>query len=48
MFQQLVYKLTDGENGVLNPLGINCLRTFPVYGQRVLGRAHAGRCRPAG
>jgi len=29
---QLVYTLTDGENGVLNPLGINCLRTFPVYG----------------
>lgn len=29
---QLVYKLTDGENGVLNPLGINCLRNFPVYG----------------
>jgi hypothetical protein len=25
-------KLTDAENGVLNPLGINCLRTFPVYG----------------
>ncbi|HXD03663.1 MAG TPA: phage tail sheath C-terminal domain-containing protein, partial [Novosphingobium sp.] len=24
--------LTDGENGVLNPLGVNCLRTFPVYG----------------
>ncbi len=30
--QSLEYKLTDGENGVLNPLGINCLRTFPVYG----------------
>lgn len=29
---QLVYNLTDGQNGVLNPLGINCLRTFPVYG----------------
>ena len=28
----LSYKLTDGENGELNPLGINCLRTFPVYG----------------
>jgi phage tail sheath protein FI/predicted transcriptional regulator len=25
-------KLTDTENGVLNPLAINCLRTFPVYG----------------
>ncbi len=24
--------LTDAENGVLNPLGINCLRSLPVYG----------------
>lgn len=30
--QKLEYKLTDAENGVLNPLGINCLRTFPVFG----------------
>jgi Bacteriophage tail sheath protein len=30
--QDLEYTLTDGENGVLNPLAINCLRTFPVYG----------------
>jgi phage tail sheath protein FI len=29
---QLDYSLTDGENGVLNPLGINCLRNFPVFG----------------
>lgn len=29
---QLDYTLTDGENGVLNPLGINCLRNFPVFG----------------
>ena len=29
---QLVYNLVDRENGVLNPLGINALRTFPVYG----------------
>jgi phage tail sheath protein FI len=28
----LEYKLTDGENGVLNPLAINCLRVFPVFG----------------
>lgn len=28
----LVYPLTDAENGVLNPLGLNCLRTFPVVG----------------
>ena len=24
--------LTDLENGALNPLGVNCLRNFPVYG----------------
>ena len=30
--QGLVYSLTDGENGALNPLGLNCLRVFPVYG----------------
>ncbi len=29
---QLDTKLTDAENGVLNPQAINCLRTFPVYG----------------
>jgi len=29
--QSLVYKLSDAENGVLNPLGLNCSRTFPVY-----------------
>lgn len=28
----LVYPLTDAENGVLNPLGLNCLRTQPVFG----------------
>jgi phage tail sheath protein FI len=30
--RKLEYKLTDDENGTLNPLAINCLRTFPVYG----------------
>jgi hypothetical protein len=30
--QALDYVLTDPENGVLNPLGLNCIRTFPVYG----------------
>jgi uncharacterized protein len=34
---QLSYKMTDGENGQLNPLGINCLRSFPVYGNIVWG-----------
>lgn len=26
------YRMTDSENGVLNPLGLNCLRSFPIYG----------------
>lgn len=29
--------LNDQENGLLNPLGINVLRTFPVYGNIVWG-----------
>jgi phage tail sheath protein FI len=29
--------LTDAENGVLNPLAINCIRKFPVYGTVVWG-----------
>lgn len=28
----LSYTLTDAENGTLNPLGLNCLRSFPVIG----------------
>lgn len=31
------YNLTDAENGSLNPLAINCLRTFPVYGNVAWG-----------
>jgi hypothetical protein len=34
---ELMVKLTDGENGRLNPLGVNCLRTFPVIGSVVWG-----------
>lgn len=33
----LACTLTDGENGALNPLGINCLRTFPLIGHVVWG-----------
>ena len=33
----LAYKLTDQENGLLNPLGLNCLRTFPVIGPIIWG-----------
>lgn len=34
---QLEVNLTDAENGELNPLGINCLRAFPVSGRVVWG-----------
>ena len=34
---QLSVNLTDDENGELNPLGINCLRSFPVTGRVVWG-----------
>jgi len=39
--------LTDGENGRLNPVGINCLYTFPVIGSVVWG-VRTLRRRPAG
>ena len=35
--QSLVYKMSDAENGALNPLGLNCFRTFPVYGSVLWG-----------
>jgi phage tail sheath protein FI len=33
----LTVNLTDGENGQVNPLGLNCLRSFPVTGNVVWG-----------
>jgi phage tail sheath protein FI len=35
--QGLEVNLNDPENGMLNPLGINCLRSFAVYGRVVWG-----------
>jgi len=35
--QGLQVNLTDADNGRLNPLGINCLRQFPVTGRVVWG-----------
>jgi phage tail sheath protein FI len=35
--QALQVNLSDDENGMLNPLGINCLRAFPVAGRVVWG-----------
>jgi hypothetical protein len=34
---ELAVKLTDAQNGVLNPVGINCLRSFPIYGNIAWG-----------
>ena len=34
---ELTVKLTDRENGQLNPLGVNCLRAFPEIGRVVWG-----------
>ncbi|WP_444997843.1 phage tail sheath family protein [Aliikangiella sp. IMCC44359] len=34
---ELTTKVTDGDNGVLNPLAVNCLRAFPVNGRVVWG-----------
>ena len=33
----LEHPMTNGENGLLNPLGVNCLRNFPVFGSVVWG-----------
>jgi len=43
--QQLTYVMNDQENGQINPLGVNALRTFPVYdnvswGARTLAAAN--------
>jgi phage tail sheath protein FI len=35
--QELAVKLTDFEQGSLNQVGLNCLRTFPVIGSVVWG-----------
>lgn len=35
--RELTLTLTDAENGILNPLGLNCLRTFPVHGHVAWG-----------
>jgi uncharacterized protein len=35
--QQLSVLLTDMENGQLNPLGLNCLRSFPIVGRVIWG-----------
>jgi phage tail sheath protein FI len=34
---ELAFKLNDAANGRLNPLGLNCNRSFPVFGNVVWG-----------
>ncbi len=46
--RELSVKLTDGDNGRLNPKGLNCLRSFQAYGKVVWGaRTLAGEDRLA-
>ncbi len=35
--QSMTYQLSDLEQGLLNPLGLNCFRAFPVYGSVLWG-----------
>jgi phage tail sheath protein FI len=35
--QGLATRLTDSDSGTLNPLGVNCLRTFPATGSVIWG-----------
>ena len=35
--QSMTYQLSDPENGMLNPIGLNCFRTFPIYGRVLWG-----------
>ena len=46
--QRLQANLNDAENGMLNPLGINCLRVISRRGASRLGRPHPARCRSDG
>jgi uncharacterized protein len=35
--QSVNFPLSNGENGTLNPLGVNCIRVLPVYGSVAWG-----------
>lgn len=35
--RELTFKLDDPGNGRLNPLGLNCIRSFPVFGKVIWG-----------
>ena len=40
--------ITQAEQGVLNPIGINCIRPFGTARHPHLGRPHAGLATPTG
>ncbi|MFN3076922.1 MAG: phage tail sheath C-terminal domain-containing protein [Alphaproteobacteria bacterium] len=44
---QLAYTMTDQENGLLNPVGMNALRTFPIYGNIAWGARTLAAANPA-
>ena len=35
--QNMTYIMSDAEQGLLNPLGLNCFRNFPIYGSVLWG-----------
>jgi uncharacterized protein len=35
--RSMAVRMSDAENGLLNPLGVNCLRTFPIVGPVIWG-----------
>lgn len=45
--QQLQYVMSDAENGTLNPLGMNALRNFPIYGNVPWGARTLASANPA-
>jgi phage tail sheath protein FI len=45
--QQLAYVMTDQENGIINPMGINGLRTFPLYSNIAWGARTLAAINPA-
>lgn len=46
--ERLQYVMNDDENGLINPLGLNALRTFPVYGNVAWGARTLAAANQAG
>lgn len=45
--QSLAFVMSDDDNGLLNPLGVNALRTFPIYGNIAWGARTLASANPA-